>query len=260
LGFFDGEKEQDAILYCKNVGKSVLAGAPYFEQIFKHLECTVTWHFKEGSEIEVSKEKGRVQVATVHGKVRKILVGERTALNLLARSSGIATLSRKAKTIANQQPGFKGKVAGTRKTTPGFREFEKYALLVGGADQHRYDLSSMIMLKDNHIWSCGNITNAVKKAKSIGGFTIKVEVECRDQKEAEEAINAGADIIMLDNFEPNLLRQVAKNLKSNFPHIVIESSGGITLENLHSYCSPDVDVISMGCLTQGVPHVDFSLK
>jgi nicotinate-nucleotide pyrophosphorylase (carboxylating) len=119
----------------------------------------------------------------------------------------------------------------------------------------------MIMLKDNHIWSSGSITEAVRRAKSVGGFALKVEVECQNQAEAEEAIQAGANIVMLDNFKPELLKTTAKALKQKFgPHIIVEASGGITSENICEYCSDDVDVISMGALTQGVPHIDFSLK
>lgn len=118
----------------------------------------------------------------------------------------------------------------------------------------------MIMLKDNHIWSSGSITEAVRRAKSVGGFALKVEVECQNQAEAEEAIQAGANIVMLDNFKPELLKTAAKALKQKYQHVIVEASGGITAENVVEYCSDDVDVISMGSLTQGVPFVDFSLK
>lgn len=152
-------------------------------------------------------------------------------------------------------------MAGTRKTTPGFRWVEKYALLVGGCDQHRYDLSSMIMLKDNHVWSSGSITAAVKRAKSVGGFALKIEVECQSEDEANEAITAGADIVMLDNFTPEKLKPVAKSLKERHgKHIIVEASGGVLVENVQDYFDAHVDVISMGVLTQGVPHIDFSLK
>ncbi len=137
---------------------------------------------------------------------------------------------------------------------------EKYGLLVGGCDTHRMDLSSMIMLKDNHVWSSGNITKAVHRAKEVGGFSVKIEVECRSVEEAVEAIEAGADVVMLDNFEPQPLKEAAKILKEKYPKVLIEGSGGITVESLESYLNPYVDVLSMGSLTQGVPHIDFSLK
>jgi len=251
-----GNKPDVAILYAKSSG--VLAGSPFVEEIFKELDCKIEWKREEGTFIDAHRE-GRVEIARVTGEARKLLVGERTALNLLARCSGIATVARKAQTVANEH-NWKGRVAGTRKTTPGFRVVEKYGLIVGGVDTHRMDLSSMIMLKDNHIWSAGSITKAVKKAKSVGGFSLKIEVECQNQSEAEEAITAGADIVMLDNFKPALMKETATNLKKKFPHALIEASGGVTLENLNEYFSDSVDVISMGNLTQGVPHVDFSLK
>jgi len=127
----------------------------------------------------------------VTGPARKILLGERIALNLIARASGIATKAKRLTDKIKNAGWTNLRLAGTRKTTPGFRVVEKYALLVGGADTHRYDLSSMVMLKDNHIWSCGSITKAVEKARSVAGFSIKIEVECQSEGEAEEAINAG---------------------------------------------------------------------
>jgi hypothetical protein len=170
-----------------------------------------------------------------------------------------ATQAREARKQADTA-GYKGTVAGTRKTTPGFRLVEKYGLLVGGCDGHRMDLSSMIMLKDNHIWSTGSITNAVKKAKSVGGFSLKIEVECQSIEEAKEAIAGGADIVMLDNFPPAKLHESAALLKKESPNVLIEGSGGITTSNLTTYFSPHVDVLSLGSLIQGAPVIDFSLK
>jgi len=254
-GFVVDDKVETAYLYCKANG--VLAGAPFVSKIFEKLGCHVIWNYTEGQMI--SGKPNKVVVATVTGPTRNILMGERVALNLIARASGIATRARAAVELA-QREGFKGCIAGTRKTTPGFRLVEKYAIIVGGCDQHRFDLSSMVMLKDNHIASCGDIEAAVKKAKRVAGFALKIEVECRSQQEAELAITAGADIVMLDNFDPSATKETAQNLKAKFPHVLIEVSGGITLENLSQYFSPFVDIISMGSLTQGVPHVDFSLK
>jgi len=153
-----------------------------------------------------------------------------------------------------------GEIAATRKTTPGFRLVEKYAVLVGGASTHRYDLSSMIMLKDNHIWSSGDISNAVKSARKVGGFSIKIEVECRSVDEARSAAKAGADIIMLDNFSPETLHQSAEILKEEFPNLLVEASGGITESNVEDYMGPFIDVISLGSITQGYHPVNFSLK
>merc|ERR1712070_969721 len=165
----------------------------------------------------------------VRGPARKILLGERTALNTLSRCSGVAATCADAVAIKRAQ-NWHGYVAGTRKTTPGFRVVEKYGLLVGGAATHRLDLSQMVMLKDNHIWSAGSIASAVKLAKRAAGFSQKVEVECQSLEEATEAALAGADIVMLDNFKPNQLKKDARTLKEKYPHLLIEASGGITTE------------------------------
>lgn len=256
VAFIVGSRPDEATLWQKAEG--VLAGVPFFTAIFERLGCTVEWRLPEGTRTAASGV-ARQSVATVRGPARAILQGERTALNLLARCSGIATRSRDAFTLARKHQ-WHGQVAGTRKTTPGFRLVEKYGLLVGGADTHRYDLSAMVMLKDNAIWSSGNIAEAVKRARRIAGFSVKIEVECSSLADAEEAIGAGADIVMIDNHQPSTLHPIAAAIKAKSPHIIVEASGGITLENLALYFSPHVDVISLGLLTQSVPHIDFSLK
>eukprot|EP01103_Thecamoeba_quadrilineata_P000544 TRINITY_DN10473_c0_g1_i1.p1 TRINITY_DN10473_c0_g1~~TRINITY_DN10473_c0_g1_i1.p1 ORF type:complete len:295 (+),score=37.81 TRINITY_DN10473_c0_g1_i1:36-920(+) len=250
-----GNKLQEARLLAKD--KGILAGSPFFTKIFEYLGCTVHWNIKEGSHLDYSGTP--IVAAIVRGPVCNLLQGERVALNLLSRASGIATRAKSVRKKADEK-GFKGVIAGTRKTTPGFRLVEKYALQVGGCDGHRMDLSSMIMLKDNHIWSSGNITQSVHKARMVGGFSLKIEVECRSQAEAEEAIRAGADVVMLDNFSCGELKTVAATLKKSYSHVMIEASGGITVDTVGDYICPDVDIISMGTLVQGVPHIDFSLK
>jgi nicotinate-nucleotide pyrophosphorylase (carboxylating) len=166
-----------------------------------------------------------------------------------------------------RKAGYQNILAGTRKTTPGFRLVEKYGMLVGGVDQHRVDLSSMTMLKDNHIVAAGSITNAVRAAKAAGGFAIKVEVECQSFDEADEAIAAGADIVMLDNFEPDGVKVAAAQLKEKWGQgeadrktFYVEVSGGLTEENVEAYVCPDIDIVSTSSIHQGVKHVDFSLK
>jgi nicotinate-nucleotide pyrophosphorylase (carboxylating) len=182
------------------------------------------------------------------------------ALNTLARCSGIATQTNHLLKLL-RSAGYKNTLAGTRKTTPGFRLPEKYAIMVGGADQHRHDLSSMTMLKDNHIWACGSITKAVHAAKATGGFAVKVEVECQTEEEAHEAISAGADVVMLDNFSPDGVKVAAQNLKEKWGrNALVEVSGGLTEENVNAFVSDHVDVISTSSIHQGVKHVDFSLK
>lgn len=213
------------------------------------------WVVEEGTWIEGP----RTRVAVVTGPACRVLQGERLALNLLARLSGIATRTHRVVEKV-KRGGWKGRVAGSRKTTPGFRLFEKYALAVGGADCHRFDLSSCVMLKDNHIDVVGSIEKALVAARSVAGFTRKIEVECRKVEDALLAAAAGADIVMLDNFAWIDANLAAEKLKSTHPHVVVEVSGGITEENVVDFAHASIDVISMGSLTQGVPTVDFSLK
>ncbi|XP_076452553.1 nicotinate-nucleotide pyrophosphorylase [carboxylating]-like [Babylonia areolata] len=251
-GFVVGEKEESAVILMKSAG--VLAGCPFVNAVFKELDCQVEWIEKEGSWIEPI-----TTVAKVSGKVRHLLLGERVALNCLCRASGIATYCKKLLNIANKC-NWRGELAGTRKTTPGFRMVEKYALLIGGVSTHRYDLSSMIMLKDNHIWTAGSVAQAVKDARVVGGFSTKIEVECRSVEEALEAIKAGSEVVMLDNFSPEAIAKASRELKQEFPQVLIEASGGITESNLQDYCVDCVDVISISRLVQGYSTVDLSMK
>ncbi|KAK7729020.1 nicotinate-nucleotide diphosphorylase (carboxylating) [Botryosphaeria dothidea] len=253
-GFVVGEDMAEARLLGKS--KGVLAGVPFFDEVFKQLDCTVEWHIQEGEIFEPVKH-----CATVRGPVRKVLLGERVALNTLARCSGIATKSASLLSLL-RAAGYRNTLAGTRKTTPGFRLVEKYGMLVGGCDAHRHDLSTMTMLKDNHIWACqGSITKAVHAAKASGGFSIKVEVECQSFEEADEAIAAGADVVMLDNFTGDGVKVCARKLKEKWGNkALVEVSGGLTAENVEAYVCDDVDVVSTSSIHQGVKHVDFSLK
>mmetsp|Transcript_44615 Transcript_44615/g.128943 ORF Transcript_44615/g.128943 Transcript_44615/m.128943 type:complete len:295 (+) Transcript_44615:72-956(+) len=256
-GLVVGTEHKQAQLLMKSSG--VFAGKAFVQKVFDLLGCTVEWHDDVAREGEKKDLSAKICIATVTGPVNQILRGERTALNTLSRCSGVATLSREGSERAKSL-GWNGWVAGTRKTTPGFRVVEKYGLLVGGAATHRLDLSQMVMLKDNHIWSCGSITNAVKLARKAAGFSQKIEVECQSLEEAIEAAEAGADIVMLDNFEPDRLKKDAAVFKSKFPHVLVEASGGITTETMPDYLCPDVDIVSQGKLTQGYPSIDFSLK
>lgn len=258
-GYVVGSEIQKAELWMKSSG--VLAGIPFFEAVFAACgECSIEWEDSaiEGKNFDV--QSGKIKLATVTGPVSHLLRGERTALNSMSRCSGVATLSNQCVQIAKSQK-WHGEVAGTRKTTPGFRLVEKYGLLVGGASTHRLDLSQMVMLKDNHVWSCGgSIEGAVKKARGVSGFSQKIEVECQSLEEALTAAEAGADVVMLDNFTPTKLKEDAKVFKEKYPHVTVEASGGITIETMAEYFSEHVDVISQGKLTQGYDCVDFSLK
>jgi nicotinate-nucleotide pyrophosphorylase (carboxylating) len=257
-----GDRAETALLYMKTEG--VLAGVPFFNMVFELVHCKVEWHGVEGTYFAPDESQGRagyLTLATVTGLAKDILMGERLALNILATASGIALKSHRLNQIAlANRSTFHGKVAATRKVTPGFRLVQKYAVLVGGCDAHRMDLSSMIMLKDNAIDSCGSITLAVQKAKKLGGFSLKIEVECRSLEDAIEAGNADADVIMLDNFSPANALEVSAQIKNQFPHILIEVSGGITEDSAASYMGPHIDILSTSSLIQGVPVVDFSLK
>lgn len=250
-----GSVEVEARLWCKTP-HTVLAGSPFFTAVFTEVGCSVEWLFQDGDNIGPD---GLTQTAVVRGPARCLLLGERPALNCLSRASGIATRCSRLRAAATAA-GWNGEVAGTRKTTPGFRLVEKYAMMVGGASTHRYDLSAMVMLKDNHIWASGSITQAVKAARSVSGFSSKMEVECRSVEEGREAAAAGADVVMLDNLRPQDLHSAARTLKEEFPSVLIEASGGITEDNMVQYLSPHVDVVSLGCITQGCPVADFSLK
>lgn len=240
-GFVVGSAERTATLWAKSNG--ILAGIPFFDEVMSQVGCTVVWYHKEGCHLQDqrgARPGHKVKVATVTGPTRGILLGERVALNILARCSGVASQSR-GLLLNLRSAGFKGVLAGTRKTTPGFRLVEKYGMLVGGADTHRMDLSTMIMLKDNHIWARGNITEAVTAAKSAGGFSVKIEVEVDSEEAADEAIAAGADVVMLDNFEPDAMKVVARSLKGKWvgkKHFLLEVSGGLTAANAEMYvCS-----------------------
>ncbi|TQN63980.1 Nicotinate-nucleotide pyrophosphorylase [Colletotrichum shisoi] len=264
-GFVVGGDPRTATLWGKSGG--IVAGRPFVDEVFAQCGCAVEWHVREGSHIELRGHgegavRGKMRVATVTGPARGVLLGERVALNLLARCSGVASMTR-CMLVNLRAAGYAGALAGTRKTTPGFRLVEKYGMLVGGADAHRMDLSSMIMLKDNHVWSKGSITDAVRAAKSVGGFTLKVEVEVRTEDEADEAIAAGADVVMLDNFTGDGVKVAARSLKETWAgkkHFLIEVSGGLTLDNVENYVCNDVDILSTSAIHQGVPHIDFSLK
>lgn len=262
--FVVGDKPETASLYMKQEG--LICGVPFAAEVFKQCQLEVEWHYKEGDYITdaVLLEKGgKIVVAKVNGPANQILLAERTALNLLARGSGIATQSYITKQLADKS-GYTGLIAGTRKTTPGLRYLEKYSMLVGGVDTHRYDLSSMVMLKDNHITSTGSITRAVKSARAVCGFAVKVEVEVSTEEDAREAIDAGADVIMLDNFNGPELQKVAQSLKKFYEgklkSFLLECSGGLTLHNLSGYLCNDIDVYSTSSIHQGCGIVDFSLK
>ena len=244
----DESQENTAIFLAKSSG--VLCGIEVALRVFEILQ-------PNGFEAKVYKHdgdklvKGEI-IAEIHGKTRTILKGERTALNLIQHMSGIATATNKAVEIVS---GTKASIADTRKTLPGMRPLQKYAVTVGGGRNHRYNLSDAAMLKDNHIDAGGGIANAVSKLKSKLGHMTKVELEVRNLDELN--LEAGVDVIMLDNMSPELMKQAVDITAGK---ALLEASGGITDETLREIAETGVDIISMGALTHSVKAFDISLK
>lgn len=198
-------------------------------------------------------KKGDI-IARISGKTRTILKGERTALNLIQHMSGIATATRAAVKIVE---GTGASITDTRKTLPGLRPIQKYAVTVGGGKNHRYNLSDAAMLKDNHVDAGGGIENAVRTLKEKLGHMTKIELEVRSLDELDQALNAGVDVIMLDNMSAETMREAVKRTNGK---ALLEASGGITLETLRSVAETGVDIISIGALTHSVTAFDISLK
>ncbi len=236
-------------LICKQDG--VIAGLGVFERVFKLLdEKTEVEFFKKDGDSVKNGEK----LAIIKGDIRVLLSGERTALNYLQRMSGIATYTR---TIADLLKGSKTKLLDTRKTTPNMRIFEKYAVKVGGGYNHRYNLSDGILLKDNHIGAAGGIKEAVLAAKEYASFVRKVEIEVENLDMLKEALEAGADIIMLDNMSVEEMKEAVKLANGKAE---TECSGNVTRENIEKLVDIGVDYISSGALTHSAPILDLSLK
>jgi nicotinate-nucleotide pyrophosphorylase (carboxylating) len=254
-----GSGNATAFLFAKSTG--IVAGRVFFDAVFNRLGCEVTWSlaYQEGSVVDPTAfPRRRIKVAVVTGPVRLILQGERIALNALAECSGIATAAARFVAIA-KAAHWNGVLAGTRKTTPGFRLVQKYGMLIGGMDTHRMDLSSMIMLKDNHIAAAGSIRAAVVAARAIGGFSLKIDVECSTLAQAIEAADAGGDIVMLDNFDPAVFRETATTLRVRYPGLIIEGSGGLSEATISQFFCNAADVLSFSINRYAAP-MDFSLK
>jgi len=235
-----------ALIYCKEDG--VLAGLEEACAVFAYFCVEVQTEREDGDLIRDADI-----VLEVRGSAADILRAERLALNFLGRMSGIATLTARCVARAGG-----ARVAATRKTTPGFRKFEKKAVKLGGGDTHRYDLSSAVMIKDNHIAIMG-IDGAVAAAKMAASFTKKIEIEVESVPDAVKAAKLGADIIMFDNLRPKTIAGGVKKVRQVDPRIIIEASGGITMDNIGEYARAGVDVISLGALTRDAKWLDFSL-
>ena len=229
----------------------VVAGLEIYARVFKILDekTEIELHCKDGDEVK----KGEL-MATVTGDIRVLLSGERVALNYLQRMSGIATYTRQ---VAKLLEGSNVTLLDTRKTTPNCRVFEKYAVRVGGGHNHRYNLSDGVLLKDNHIGAAGSVAKAVRMAKAYAPFVRKIEIEVETLDQVKEAVEAGADIIMLDNMTPEIMKQAVELIDGRAQ---TECSGNITKENIQKIREIGVDFVSSGALTHSAPILDISMK
>ena len=229
----------------------VVAGLEIYARVFKILDekTEIELHCKGGDEVK----KGEL-MATVTGDIRVLLSGERVALNYLQRMSGIATYTRQ---VAKLLEGSNVTLLDTRKTTPNCRVFEKYAVRVGGGHNHRYNLSDGVLLKDNHIGAAGSVAKAVRMAKAYAPFVRKIEIEVETLDQVKEAVEAGADIIMLDNMTPEVMKQAVELIDGRAQ---TECSGNITKENIQKIREIGVDFVSSGALTHSAPILDISMK
>ena len=236
-------------LICKQDG--IIAGLEVFERVFTLLDpdTKVELYYKDGEEVKNGQLMGKVK-----GDIRVLLSGERVALNYLQRMSGIATYTN---SVAKLLERSKIKLLDTRKTTPNMRIFEKYAVCAGGGYNHRYNLSDGVLLKDNHIGAAGSVTKAVQMAKEYAPFVRKIEVEVENLDMVKEAVEAGADIIMLDNMSPEDMKKAVELIDGRAQ---TECSGNVTKENIARLTEIGVDYISSGALTHSAPILDISLK
>ncbi len=229
----------------------VLSGVPIIAEVFRQVDASLQLHVhaQEGDSLSVGQK-----ACTVRGSAASILKGERVALNFAQRMSGVATMSR---TYVEALPsGSPTRIADTRKTTPGLRALERYAVRCGGAHNHREDLSSAVLIKDNHIAAAGGVAEAIARARAHAAHTSRVECEVDTMTQLEVALAAGADIIMLDNFDNDAVRDAIALVDGR---ALLEASGGITLERVHALGLLGVDVISVGALTHSAPAVDLGL-
>jgi len=242
--------EQDGKAEFVSKADGIVCGTEIAVRVFQILDENISFEIlkKDGEEVK----KGDL-ILTVKGKTAVLLKGERTALNLIQHMSGISTASNKYAKIVE---GTNASIADTRKTLPGLRPLQKYAVMTGGAKNHRYNLSDAAMLKDNHIDAAGGITAAITKLRSKIGHMTKIEVETRNLDELQEALDAKADIIMLDNMSPELMK---KAVEITNKRAVLEASGGITDETLRAVAESGVDIISVGAFTHSVNALDSTM-
>ncbi len=243
------DRAATAVIFAKE--PLILAGLHVAEQVFTNLDPGMSFDttFQDGDRVE-----NRDEILTVRGNCRAVLTGERTALNFLQRLSGISTLTRQ---YVDQVAGSKVRLTDTRKTTPGWRRLEKYAVKIGGADNHRFGLYDGVLIKDNHIMACGGIREAVDRIRNDRAHPLQIEVEVSDMNQVREALESGVDIIMLDNMKPNDIRKAVALIDGT---ALVEVSGGVTLETLVEVANTGVDIISIGALTHAARAVDISMR
>lgn len=243
------DKQGKADLICKQDG--IICGLDIFKRTFELLDPTSRFkaNFKDGDRVK----KGDL-LGVIYGDIKAILSGERTGLNYLQRMSGIATITRE---YMDELKGYSTTLLDTRKTTPNMRPFEKYAVTVGGATNHRYNLSDGVLLKDNHIGAAGSITKAIQMAKAYAPFVRKIEIETETLEQVKEALDAGADIIMLDNMDNETMKKAVEIINGKAQ---TECSGNVTKERLKEIAEIGVDFVSCGALTHSAPIMDISLK
>jgi nicotinate-nucleotide pyrophosphorylase (carboxylating) len=245
-----------AQIICKNTKSAIVCGLEEMSLVFDLCRCNTKTLVSDGSWVQ----KGTV-VMTIEGKTRSILKAERTALNLLMRMSGIASETRYIKdAIADLSDSVI--IASTRKTAPGLRLFDKKAVTIGGGNSHRIRLDDMVLIKDNHLAITGSVTKSIEIAKKKAASSITIECEAKNSNEVIEAITAGADIVMLDNFSPEEAAKIIKELSriGIREKVQLEISGGITMQNIRDYAKAEPDIISVGFLTHSPKAVDFSLE
>ena len=246
---FPENEKGEAIIKAKEAG--IFCGKKVIETAFSILDPNANVQvFKSDGE---TVQKGE-NLAVIKGSICSILQGERVVLNLLQRMSGIATLTKKAVDILNSP---RTKICDTRKTTPGLRMFEKYAVRTGGGYNHRFGLYDGVMIKDNHIAFCGSISKAVEAVRKRMGHMVKIEVEVETEEQVREALAAGVDIIMLDNMSPALMTEMVQLINKQ---ALVEASGNVSAENIRTVAACGVDLISVGRLTHSVKALDISLQ
>lgn len=243
------DRQGRAELICKQDG--VICGLDIFRRTFELLDSTS--HFEANCKDGDFVKKGEL-LGIIYGDIKAILSGERTALNYLQRMSGIATITKE---YMKELEGYSTTLLDTRKTTPNMRPFEKYAVTVGGATNHRYNLSDGVLLKDNHIGAAGSVTKAIDMAKAYAPFVRKIEIETETLEQVKEAVEAGADIIMLDNMDNNMMKKALEIIDGRAE---TECSGNVTKERLKEIAEIGVDFVSCGALTHSAPIMDISLK